>query len=157
MNVYRRTTWTDEINGITSGAARVLLTGLLPLAFPNVAPTVLTSFLGLITNITRTLNTEAHDNNEHAPAQQGHEEVANGINQILELSDQIVGEMPWHLQPTQSFGLEPSVICGKAWCHRHKEKRDIRVLIWGGDTTAPELLVWNKSRVNPVMTDATLL
>lgn len=153
----RKTTWTDEINGITSGAARVLLTGLLPLAFPNVDPAVLTSFLRLITNITQILNIEAHDNNEHAPAQQGHEEVANWINQILELSDHIVGEMPWHLQPTQSFGLEPSVICGEAWCHRHKAKRDIRVLIWGGDTTASELLVWNKSRVNPVMTDATLL
>ena len=153
----RKTTWKNEINGITSGAARVLLTGLLPLAFPNVYPAVLTSFLDLITKITQILNIEAHDNNEHAPAQHGDEEVANWINQILELSDQIVGEMPWHLRPTQSFGLDPSVICGEAWCHRHKAKREIRVLIWGGDTNAPELLVWNQSRVNPVMTDATLL
>lgn len=160
VNYTRKTysSWQDEINGITSGSAPVLLKGLLPLAFPNVDPMVLTLFLGLITKITKILNIEAHDNNnEHAPAQQGHEEVANWINKILELSDQIVGEMPWHLRPTQSFGLDPSVICGEAWCHRHKAKREIRVLIWGGDTNAPELLVWNQSRVNPVMTDATLL
>jgi hypothetical protein len=83
--------------------------------------------------------------------------MARSITNILQSVDNIVGEMPWHLKPAQAFGTEPMIVTGHAWSHSHPEERLIRVIISAKSRQDQNLLVWNKTLTNPVMTDAQLV
>lgn len=62
--------------------------------------------------------------------------------------------MPWHFRPTSNF--MSNLYTGMAWAHDIKEKKEIRVLVWENEDEielGKELLIWNPSKINPVMTN----
>jgi hypothetical protein len=150
-------TWSDELEQLTVGSANVLLRQLLPLAFPQ-ATEASGRLVGVVSKVGSGLNAFAHD----APplgAAGGPDQrvVAEGLEEIIALIHELVGELPWHMQATQLFGQAPAIATGRAWSHSHPEERVIRVLLSDGAPSSGDLVVWNPSRRNPVMTDAILI
>ncbi len=158
---YKRSTkgsWKMEIDNMSVGGALILLKALLPLAFPqSFDQTATQAFCQDCSKLVDALNIGSHHPPPPPPTPDQLEHYADSIRGILATVENAVGEMPWHLFPDQSFGTEPLIVTGHAWSHCHVEERIIRVMLWAGDKRANELLVWNKSLTNPVMTDAVLL
>lgn len=158
---FRRTsrkTWDDELACLTSGAALILLRDLLPLAFPDrIDESGAKTWCEQCQMLLRELNKGSHDPPLPAPTEEELAQYAVTIRETLAATHAWVGEMPWHLAPTQTFGSDPLIVTGNAWSHSHPEERLIRVMLWAGEKPSREYLVWNKTLTNPVMTDAVLL
>lgn len=158
---YRRSTrgeWRHEMERLTSGGAILLLESLLPLAFSDRIDSGGTEkFCKQCRTLVNVLNQGAHDPPPPPPRAQDLEDYAGMIRAILDGVQSVVGEMPWHLSASQTFGSDPLVVTGHAWSHSHPEERLIRVMLWAGEKPSREYLVWNKTLTNPVMTDAVLL
>lgn len=68
--------------------------------------------------------------------------------------------MPWHFKPISNFWTNPAVYSGRAWSHDHYDKKEIKILVWESETRInlnTEILVWNPSKINPVMTKYLIL
>jgi hypothetical protein len=158
---YRRTprvSWKQEMRTLTVGAAIVLLEPLLDLSFTQ--PSSIgagKSFCEECSRLLNELNKGSHDPPPPPPTSEELAAYGTSLQGILERASSLIGEMPWHLSPAQTFGHDPMIVTGHAWSHSHAEERLIRVMLWAGDKQARELLVWNKTLTNPVMTDALLL
>jgi len=146
----------ESLKKITGGAAIVLLKGLLPLAFPSADENAtIDTMLGHAQKAVNDLNSSQHDNESKSP---NHSQLAKCLKTVLAETSKIVGDMPWHLMIHQSIGHNPAVITGHAWSHSHAEDREIRVLEpIGMDSRQQEIVIWNHSGINPVMTDVTMM
>jgi hypothetical protein len=158
---YRRTprvTWNQEMRTLTAGAALALLEPLLDLSFTE-SPSAGAgkSFCVDCSKLLKELNKGSHDPPPPPPTSEELAAYGDSLQGILKRAGSLIGEMPWHLSPAQTFGHDPMIVTGHAWSHSHAEERLIRVMLWAGDKQSRELLVWNKSLTNPVMTDAVLL
>lgn len=158
----RPRTWEQQKHTITIGPAWFLLKCFLPMAFPTSCDaTTLEQLDRLLVGpdgLPKFLNQDSHNQTFLRVATS--EEINERCKQIQELVSivtRVVGEMPWHLRPDQSFGSDPTVITGHAWSHSHREERIIRVLLSDSNHSSDEMLVWNPSRTNPVMTEARII
>jgi hypothetical protein len=150
--------WSQELEKLTAGGSLILLRELLPLAFPqDVNKDAALNLCKKASSLLNDLNSGSHDPPPPPPSPEQLSAYAKTILELLETISGTVGEMPWHLKPTQVFGSEPAVATGHAWSHSHPEERLIRVMLWAGTRPASQMLVWNRSKTNPVMTDAVLL
>jgi hypothetical protein len=153
-----RHSWSKELGKLTVGGALILVKALLPLAFPQVEDKEAAENLcKKAKSLLDELNKGSHEPPPPPPSQEQLSDYARIVLDLLDMISLTVGEMPWHLKPTQIFGSEPAVATGHAWSHSHPEERLIRVMLWAGTRPSSQMLVWNRSRTNPVMTDAVML
>jgi hypothetical protein len=76
------------------------------------------------------------------------------FNDLFKFTKTIFTIMPWHFRPTSNF--MSNLYTGMAWSHDVKEKKEIRVLVWENEDEiefGEEILIWNPSKINPVMTN----
>jgi hypothetical protein len=76
------------------------------------------------------------------------------FNEMFKLTNTFFKIMPWHFRPTSNFMR--NLYTGMAWSHDVKDKKEIRVLVWENEDEielGKELLIWNPSKINPVMTN----
>jgi len=90
------------------------------------------------------------------------DEVIDALNplfdKLFELTKKIFSVMPLHFRPSSNF--MSNLYTGMAWAHDLKDKKEVRVLIWDTESQiefGKELLIWNPSKINPVMTNYKLL
>jgi hypothetical protein len=79
---------------------------------------------------------------------------------LFTLTKVIFITMPWHFKPNSNFWNSPTIYSGFAWAHDHYDKKEIRILVWESETNLEvnkDVLVWNPSKINPVMTNYKLL
>ncbi len=151
-------TWSEEVNTITAGAANVLLKNLLELAFPeNGCKDAILTINDHSSKVTDLLNAHSHDTPAPPLSHEESRKCGKWIKEIVEFTTNLVGELPWHLRPAQTYGNDPLIVTGHAWSHSHEEERLIRVMVWAGNQSSDDMLVWNKTLTNPVMTDAILI
>jgi hypothetical protein len=151
-------TWPEEVNTITAGAANVLLGYLLKLAFTeNNCNNAISTINGHSSKVTNLLNAHSHDTPAPPLSHEESRKCGKWIKEIVECTTELVGELPWHLRPAQTYGSDPLIVTGHAWSHSHEEERLIRVMVWAGNQSSNDMLVWNKTLTNPVMTDAILI
>ena len=152
--------WRNEMATLQIGGALILLKSLLPLAFPEkIDSTRMRQLRDRWDKLRESLNSRSHHQDPPlAPVTP--EEIAGYCDELetaLTDMNQIVGEMPWHLNAEQTFFKDPVIVTGNAWSHTYPESRVIRVLLWQGEKTRDQMLVWNAGGLNPVMTDAVLV
>jgi hypothetical protein len=76
------------------------------------------------------------------------------FNDLFKLTKEVFTIMPMHFRPTSNF--MSNLYTGMAWAHDLKDKKEIRVLIWDSEKDISfdkELLIWNPSKINPVLTN----
>lgn len=149
--------FSERVDTLTLEPLLILMETLVPLAFPEAGdrPRKLHEVL---TGIKKPLNEQSHDNPALPWATPGeHEGIAGGIAEVLRLAHEIVMEMPWHLTVKTVVGREPAVVSGTAWSHSHAAEHTIFVCLSGHQAKRDRMLVWNPSRINPVMTEAKIL
>lgn len=90
------------------------------------------------------------------------DEVIGSLNplfdKLFELTKKIFLVMPLHFRPSSNF--MSNLYTGMAWAHDLKDKKEVRVLIWDTENQVEfgkELLIWNPSKINPVMTNYKML
>jgi hypothetical protein len=152
--------WKNEMATLQIGGALVLLRSLFPLAFPGIVDSNRIQHLceGW-SQLRERLNSRSHDQDPPLPPPTSEEKVSycNDLEKALREMNQIVGEMPWHLNAEQTFFKDPVIVTGKAWSHSYPEGRVIRVLLWKGQDPSETMLVWNAGGLNPVMIEAELI
>jgi hypothetical protein len=79
------------------------------------------------------------------------------IFNIINLSKELISEMPWHFYPIQRNGHQPTVLTGDAWSHSHKQNRQLSIILWSNDNTSESMFIWNPSKLNPVIPDAMII
>lgn len=150
--------WAEESSKLTAGGALVLLRDLVPLAFPgSIKADKAGDLWRTCGHLLNELNRGSHHPPPPPPTPEQLRDYALSIDTIRQEVNGIVGEMPWHLKPAQAFGTEPMIVTGHAWSHSHPEERLIRVIVSSSRREDQNLLVWNRSLTNPVMTDAVLI
>jgi hypothetical protein len=80
------------------------------------------------------------------------------FNNLFILTKVIFTIMPMHFRPSSNF--MSNLYTGMAWSHDLKDKKEVRVLIWDSENQiefGKELLIWNPSKINPVMTNYKIL
>jgi hypothetical protein len=80
------------------------------------------------------------------------------FNDLFMLTKEMFTIMPMHFRPSSNF--MSNLYTGMAWAHDLKDKKEVRVLIWGAENQVEfgkELLIWNPSKINPVMTNYKML
>lgn len=119
------------------------------------------SFSKTIVEILGILNPEG---NHHKEIINRADLMANKLNphftNLFKLTKNIFVTMPWHFKPLSNFWNSPTIYSGFAWAHDHYEKKEIRILAWESETDLEvnkDILVWNPSKINPVMTNYKLL
>lgn len=158
---YRWTTrdgWFGESAKLTAGSAVVLLKDLVPLGFPGQLDSTESDELWKsCQELLKELNRGSHHPPPPPPTEDELRNYAKAITRIIQSVAKAIGEMPWHLKPTQTFGSDPTIVTGYAWSHSHPEERLIRVILPKTPEAPSDLLVWNKTLTNPVMTDAIVI
>ena len=154
----RGMSWGSQLQKLTVGSCNILLSGLLPLAFPErEAAQKVSVLLDLAEELRRTLNPWSHDPPPPPPDTEVAATLAEQLERLLQQSEALMGELPWHLTPSQTSSPGPHIVTGYAWSHRHVKERLIRVVLPDRQQPKDTLLVWNPKRLNPVMTDARVL
>lgn len=152
----RRRNWNAEIQGITLGSAKIIIQALLNEAMPEKTEEIKLFCMNL-TSLTEKLNRSSHHNPGAANNDELPTEIWDTIQTILVATETLVGEMPWHFTPTQSNGHQPKVLTGNAWSHSHHIPRQLSVILWEDSDIRDTMLIWNPSRVNPVIPDPTII
>ena len=149
--------WDREIENITIGPANKIIYAL---GSNWKADFDWRNFYNLINKIREIINKPAH----HNKIIRTEDVIANELNPLFnnffELTKNIFKIMPWHFKPISNFWTNPAVYSGKAWSHDHYDKKEIKILVWESETKIElnkEILVWNPSKINPVMTKYFIL
>jgi hypothetical protein len=149
-------TWDEQVEKLTLGAAQILIRALGSLAFPDQHEEV-DRFAVTLQTLGKALNILSHHRETSTPSPTG-PEVAKLLDNLLRLAHDLLGECPWHLTPMVVYGDQPKVLSGEAWSHTSSTPRLIRVILWSGETTSnSSVLVWNRNRSNPVITDPVFI
>lgn len=153
-STHRR--WADEVAHLTLGTAPYLMEALLPDAFPNGDGSI-AGMVSDLRTLARLLNPESHDQEGPAPRTLDRQEAARCAARLLDATNALLGELPWHFSQLQSTGRQPQVLTGTGWSHSHPEQRSIRLMLWTGEHLEREALVWNRERINPIITDPRII
>jgi hypothetical protein len=149
--------WNKEIEKITIGpAARIIK------ALGNTWNSTL-NWVDLYSTISKIGKLLNENRNHHSDIIRRDDLIAIEItpyfNQLFKLVKLNFKTMPWHFIPNSSIWSFPSVYSGIAWSHDEIEKREIKIV--HSDTNQIEfnkmILIWNPSKINPVMVNYKLL
>ena len=153
---YRKNTkgvsWYSEIQKLTIGNAIVILKVLLEKAYPDKANISL-QLIETLTRLRDNLNALSHHNTKKFSP----DNLAYDIHNVLEYTKQIISEMPWHFSPVQRTGELPVVLTGDGWSHSYKENRQLSIIVWSTEKNNQEMLIWNPSKINPVIPDGIII
>lgn len=148
---FQTNSWDYEISNLTIGSAIFIISSLLNEALPD-KKEASENFINCLKDLRIRFNQLSHD-----PPLGDTSELLEGITGLLKYTAELVFEMPWHFHPVQKNGHHPTVLTGNAWSHSYKESRQLSIIIWFNDYNADKMLVWNPSRINPIIPDAKLL
>jgi hypothetical protein len=151
-----RGNWHHEVAVVTMGAAHLVISGLGPLAFPN-QKNEIASLAENIEQLSKDLNALSHHRPGYEATAPSGPKIAGLINSILTTAATLLGECPWHLDASVICGDQPKVITGEAWSHSSPTPRLLRVIAWSGAPIPKHALLWNKTRINPVITDPVFI
>lgn len=143
--------WNHDISNLTLGSANFILSALLNEALPDKKEASI-NFIQSLNGLRNKFNDLSHD-----PPIGETSHLVEGIVALLKYTNELIVEMPWHFYPVQRNGHQPIVLTGDAWSHSHKQNRQLSIILWHSDNNAESMLVWNPSKVNPVMPDAKLI
>jgi hypothetical protein len=76
------------------------------------------------------------------------------FDKLFKFTKEIFKAMPLHFRPSSNF--MSNLFTGIAWAHDIKDKKEVRVLIWDTENEielGKEILIWNPSKINPVITN----
>lgn len=147
--------WEEEVQLLSSGGAAMLLAGLIPVAFPDAeSPSELAAGIAELSEI---LNDASHHQASRAPSSDPLNKVPALIGQLLLKARALLGAMPWHLEASFVYGVQPKVLCGEAWSHGSATPRLLRVILWTGAVAGTRLTFWDKTRRNPIVTDPVFI
>jgi hypothetical protein len=150
--------WSEILACMMSGGAEILLAGLLPTVLVGKHKTApqASTFLSQLNQAVHLLNPYSHDNPLRVPMDNETWNRLRGVCLgLLQTLEAWFGELPWHFSGGQAIGNKPRILTGQAWSHSHVESRLIRVALW--EDKDGEMLIWNPSRINPVMTNPRLV
>lgn len=143
--------WSHDISNLTIGSANFILSSLLNEALPEKKEASI-NFIQSLNGLRSKFNDLSHD-----PPIGNTSDLVDGILALLKYTNELIFEMPWHFYPVQRNGHQPTVLTGDAWSHSHKQNRQLSIILWDNDNNAESMLVWNPSKVNPVIPDAKLI
>jgi hypothetical protein len=149
------------ISGITLGNAAEFLKVFWD-NFPSLNDNKIKEYLVTLMNLNEILKSSVH-NKENVKKGKNYEELKSEdlrdkLETHLTLAEEIFKELPWHLSPMQSSVNFPFIISGNAWSHSYGESKIIRIMYnKKSSVKSKELLVWNPSKINPVMSEAKIL
>lgn len=150
---FRYKIWSEEVRELTVGSALLILSVLLNEAFPdkkNISENLLFNLRELKNKL---LNPTSHHNSFDIDIVIEVKEIYN----ILNLTKELIIEMPWHFFPVQRNGHQPTILTGNAWSHSHKENRQLSIILWSDDYNSEKMLIWNPSKLNPVIPDPIII
>ncbi len=143
--------WDEEVELMTVGAAAMILPALARIAFPNHTSEV-NEFVLTLDRFAKILNRSSH--HQAGPA------IGDTLNEapalilaLLQKAEYFLGELPWHLEASFSYGEQPKVVSGEAWSHGSSTPRMLRVIVWTGFSPGKQFTFWNKQKRNPVVPD----
>ena len=143
--------WNNDIINLTLGSANFILSALLNEALPDKKDASI-NFIQSLNGLRNKFNDLSHD-----PPIGDTSHLLEGIVALLKYTNELIVEMPWHFYPVQRNGHQPIVLTGDAWSHSYKQNRQLSIILWFSDNNAESMLVWNPSKINPVMPDAKLI
>lgn len=143
--------WNHDISNLTIGSAIFILSALLNEALPDKKDASI-NLIQSLNGLRSKFNDLSHD-----PPIGETSHLVEGLLALLKYTNELIFEMPWHFYPVQRNGHQPTVLTGDAWSHSHKQNRQLSIILWHNDNNAESMLVWNPSKVNPVIPDAKLI
>ncbi len=158
-SVFRRDdrlNWNETVKNVTIGSAVILLNTILPIAIPDNEE----NSKNLIKNLKEVefLNKFSHHNPNFTEAKKEKcfIDLLGIIPNVLKISHDLISEMPWHITVTQKYGNSPLVLTGNGWSHSHIAPRLLRVILLE-EPQSSNVVIWNPSKVNPVISDGMLI
>jgi hypothetical protein len=148
----KKQSWNSILSYLTVENARFILEVLINEAYPEKAELSRKIIQNLI-NLKNKLNPLHHD----PPLPFNTEVVLDEILNLLKFTKELISEMPWHFYPIQRYGYQPTVLTGDAWSHSHKQNRQLSIILWSDDNNSESMLVWNPSKLNPVIPDPQII
>ena len=149
--------WQKHVSKLSCGSAIICIEALCNKQYENKSG-VITKLVSAINKLCGMANAHCHFSENSNPPEWIPSQVGYLVKEILELTHELISEMPWHFTETQSNGVHPKVLTGNAWSHSHKSPRLTRLLLWRGtERVETNQLIWNPNRTNPVMTDPTII
>lgn len=146
--------WNKEVKSMTVGSAIILLGIFGPLAITDdIKSNAIKNLIKYLYRLSEILNNASHHNDEGSIAVKDNPEIPMLINQVIETTKVAIGDLPWHMETSFVYGEQPKVISGEAWSHGHSLPRLLRAILWAGDPVDSQVMLWNKSRINPVIPD----
>ncbi|MDI1235077.1 MAG: hypothetical protein PSX81_12400 [bacterium] len=143
--------WNHDISNLTLGSAHFILSALLNEAFPDKKEASI-NFIQSLEGLRKKFNDLSHD-----PPIGETSNLVEGILALIKYTNELIFEMPWHFYPVQRNGHQPTVLTGDAWSHSHKQNRQLSIILWHNDSNSESMLVWNPSKVNPVIPDGIII
>jgi len=144
--------WDEEVRKMTCGSAAMLLPALGSLAFRALEAQVNDCAAALV-KLSDILNRETHHRTGKPSKDPDQTRIPVLVREVLQRAQGFLGELPWHLKPSITYGEQPKVISGEAWSHGSSTPRLLRVIVWDGTAPGPQVTFWNKTRRNPIVTD----
>jgi hypothetical protein len=151
----RRRDWDEEVRQLTTGPAGMLLSVLGTLAFPS-RQTAINEFVRGLNELGTALNKCSHHRHESLSAVE-RDDLPRLLRHLLDKAQEVLGDLPWHLHTTFSYGEQPKVVSGEAWSHGSSAPRLLRVIMWSDVEVGTHILLWNRKRQNPIVTDPVLV
>ncbi len=148
--------WGEEVRQITSGSAVMLLRVLGSLAFPARENEV-NNCVVTVAKLSDALNQVSHHRARQTAPSVELDGIADLILEVLANAQKFLGELPWHLNANFVYGEQPKVVSGEAWSHGCAAPRMLRVILWDGAALGPQIMLWNKTGRNPIVTDPVFI
>jgi hypothetical protein len=148
--------WDEEVRFLTAGSAVMILEALGPLAFPD-REVEMKRLYAALKRLSSSLNEASHhqEGKHHSAATSN--STADLILELLTIAEAVFGELPWHLAVSFVYGQQPKVLSGEAWGRGSPNPRLLSVIVWSGNDPGSQVMVWNKERRKPIVTDPVFI
>ncbi len=150
------TSWGEAFASLTLGTAAIWLAALgsKPLLGHDKTG-ALRAVATYIERVNTLMKELVHDKPDHVPPPL--DALVAEARALPDHANQVAGEMPRYLRVKGRHGSFPVVLIGSAWSHTHPNPRELRALWSDGGELERDLIVWNPSRRNPVITEGKIL
>ncbi len=144
----------EELNDLTVGKALAWLQAVsLKLLLDDRQRALLPTLFGALEGLNR-LNKHVHNTSDVAaplPA------IAAFGKSAIEAAIAIFGDLPWRLSVRVRHGTFPTIVTGVGRNHAHAAEAPLRFLCADGEEKQSEIVIWNPTRQNPVITAGRVL
>jgi len=144
--------WSYEISKITIGGAIIILNALLFEALPDKKESA-DFLIKNLKDVSKKLNSLSH----HTSMELNTSDLKDEIINIINCTKVLISEMPWHFYPVQRNGQQPTVLTGNAWSHSYKQTKQLSIILWAGQDISNNMLIWNPTKINPVVPDGIII